>query len=104
MMVENAYYSVISPEGAAAILWKHRNHAPAAAEALKLGAKELREFKLIDEVVPEPLGGAHRDHEGSAVFLREAVLASLKALKDLPADQLLSERYRKFRQFGVFNQ
>lgn len=104
LMLENAYYSVISPEGAAAILWKHRNHAPAAAEELKLGAKELREFKLIDEVVSEPLGGAHRDHERSAALLREAVLASLRALKDIPTDQLLGERYRKFRQFGVFNE
>ena len=104
LMLENAYYSVISPEGGAAILWKHRNHAPAAAEALKLGAKELKEFQLVDGVVPEPLGGAHRDHDASAAKLREAIITNLRELIDQPVDQLLSARYQKFRQFGVFTQ
>ena len=104
LMLENAYYSVISPEGGAAILWKHRNHAPAAAEALKLGAKELKEFQMVDGVVPEPLGGAHRDHDASAARLREAIVTNLTELIDQPIDQLLSARYRKFRRFGVFTQ
>ncbi len=104
LMLENAYYSVISPEGAAAILWKHRNHAPAAAEALKLGARELKEFNLVDGVVAEPLGGAHRDHEASAAKLRDAILTNLQELTGLATDELLATRYQKFRKFGVFAQ
>ena len=104
LMLENAYYSVISPEGAAAILWKHRNHAPAAAEALKLGARELKEFNLVDGVVPEPLGGAHRDHEASAERLREAIVTNLRELIGVPTGQLLAARYQKFRKFGVFTE
>src|SRR6266446_5235524 len=80
LMLENAYYSVISPEGCAAILWRHRNHAPEAAEALKLTANHLKDLELIDEVVPEPLGGAHYDHELTSRNLREALLAHLDQL------------------------
>src|SRR5881296_3097378 len=73
LMLENAYYSVISPEGCAAILWKHRKHAPEAADALKLTAADLKELELIDEVIPEPLGGAHHDHDLAARNLRTAL-------------------------------
>src|ERR1700690_4210625 len=80
LMLENAYYSVISPEGCAAILWKHRSHAPEAAEALKLTAPDLKELELIDEVIPEPLGGAHQDHALAAQNLRFALLTHLDQL------------------------
>jgi acetyl-CoA carboxylase carboxyl transferase subunit alpha len=104
LMLENAYYSVISPEGGAAILWKHREHAPKAAEALKMGARELKEFKIIDEVVPEPLGGAHRDPAAASESLQAVLLKHLRELRETPLKQLLPARYRKFRQFGVFKQ
>jgi acetyl-CoA carboxylase carboxyl transferase subunit alpha len=104
LMLENAYYSVISPEGAAAILWKHRSHAAEAAEALKMGARELKGFGIVDEVIPEPLGGAHRDHQGAADNLKAALLKHLRELKATPVKQLLPARYRKFRDFGVVAQ
>ncbi len=102
IMLENAYYSVISPEGCAAILWKHRKHAPEAAEALKLTAKDLKELKLVDDVVPEPLGGAHQDQEGAIANLREAIIRHLDELVKIPMDQLLEQRYEKFRRMGFF--
>jgi acetyl-CoA carboxylase carboxyl transferase subunit alpha len=100
LMLENAYYSVISPEGCAAILWRHRNHAPEAAEALKLTAQDLRSLQLIDEVIPEPVGGAQLDHEQAAINLRAALLGNLEVLYKRSKDRLLSERYEKFRQMG----
>lgn len=102
LMLENSYYSVISPEGCAAILWKHRKHAPEAAAALKLTGGDLLELGLIDEVIPEPLGGAHQDHNAAIVNLRTAVLAHLDKLAKIPTAQLLEERYAKFRKFGEF--
>ncbi len=102
LMLENAYYSVISPEGCAAILWKHRKHAPEAAAALKLTAKDLLELKLIDELIPEPLGGAHHDHNAAIANLKAAVTRHLNDLCKLPTDQLLAERYAKFRRVGEF--
>ena len=102
LMLENAYYSVISPEGCAAILWKHRSHAPEAAEALKLTAHDLAELKLIDEVIPEPQGGAHHDHEKTAEEFKKSVLKHLKTLTGLPLKKLLAQRYEKFRKIGVF--
>ncbi len=100
LMLENAYYSVISPEGCAAILWRHRNHAPEAAEALKLTAQDLKSLQLIDEVIPEPVGGAQLDHEQAATNLRTALLANLEVLSKRSKNRLLSERYEKFRQMG----
>ena len=102
LMLENAYYSVISPEGCAAILWKHRSHAPEAAEALKLTAHDLAELQLIDEVIPEPYGGAHHDHEKTAGYFKAAVIEHLKVLTARPLESLLAERYAKFRKIGVF--
>ncbi len=102
LMLENSYYSVISPEGCAAILWKHRKHAPEAAEALKLTAKDLAELKLVDEVVPEPLGGAHHDRQAAAENLKQIVLKHLRELSQIPMDQLLAQRYQKFRRAGEF--
>lgn len=100
LMLENAYYSVISPEGCAAILWKHRSHAPEAAEALKLTARDLKELELIDEVVTEPLGGAHHNHQVAADNLKRALLSNLDDLVKKPVDKLLQERYQKFRRMG----
>ena len=100
LMLENAYYSVISPEGCAAILWRHRKHAPEASEALKLTAQDLKGLQVIDEVIPEPIGGAQLDHEQAAANLKAALLANLEALRKKPKDHLLSERYEKFRQMG----
>ena len=100
LMLENAYYSVISPEGCAAILWRHRKHAPEASEALKLTAQDLKGLRVIDEVIPEPIGGAQLDHEQAAANLKAALLANLEVLRKKPKDRLLSERYEKFRQMG----
>jgi acetyl-CoA carboxylase carboxyl transferase subunit alpha len=102
LMMENSYYSVISPEGCAAILWKHRSHAQEAAEAMKLTATDLQGLNLIDEVIPEPLGGAHRNHEEAAAALRSAVVRQLRELMAKPVDQLLEERYHKFRRIGAY--
>ncbi|WP_035603160.1 acetyl-CoA carboxylase carboxyltransferase subunit alpha [Haloferula sp. BvORR071] len=100
LMLENAYYSVISPEGCAAILWKHRKHAPEAAEAMKLAAPDLLKLGLIDGFIPEPAGGAHHDHQGTAAALKETILKHLDELAKLSTEQLLEARYQKFRAFG----
>jgi acetyl-CoA carboxylase carboxyl transferase subunit alpha len=100
LMLENAYYSVISPEGCAAILWKHRKHAPEAAEAMKLVAPDLMQLGLIDDVIPEPTGGAHHDHRTTADSFREVVTRHLDELAALPVEELLEKRYAKFRAFG----
>ena len=104
LMLENAYYSVISPEGCAAILWKHRKHAPEAAEALKLNASELLKLGVVDEVVPEPLGGAHRDPLSAAQSLKTAIAGALRELEKIPTDKLLKQRYEKFRKMGQFTE
>ena len=100
LMMENAYYSVISPEGCAAILWKHRKHAPEAAEAMKIAAPDLGALKLIDEVIPEPKGGAHHDHRKAAENLRDAVSNQIEELQKASMDDLLDQRYEKFRKYG----
>ena len=102
LMLENAYYSVISPEGCAAILWKHRKHAPEAAAALKLTARDLLEMKLIDGIIPEPMGGAHQNHAAAIANLRTAISRQLDELTKLPHDELLAQRYEKFRRVGEF--
>jgi len=104
LMMENAYYSVISPEGCAAILWKHREHAPEAASALKLSAQDLAKLGIIDGVIPEPLGGAHNDPAAAAAFLKDALLATLAELGGIPCATLLDQRYHKFRALGQFTQ
>lgn len=104
LMLENAYYSVISPEGCAAILWKHRQHAPEAAQALKLSAPDLKELGIIDGVIPEPVGGAHNDHVATANALRNAILNSLTELEHLSTEALLQRRYEKFRVLGKFTE
>ena len=99
-VMENAYYSVISPEGCAAILWKDRLKAPEAAEVLKLTAKDLLKLGLIDEEIPEPLGGAHRDPEKAAQNIKKVIKKALKELKAIPKEELLKLRYEKFRKMG----
>ena len=102
LILENAYYSVISPEACSAILWKDRKHAPEAAEALKLTAGDLMRLGVVDEVVPEPEGGAHRDHDTAAANLGAALRRNLKRALEIPIDRLLKERYTKFRRLGNF--
>ena len=104
LMLENAYYSVISPEGCAAILWKHRKHAPEAAAALRLTADDLQEFGLIDGIIPEPLGGAHRDPTAISASLTESITSALSTLEEIPMKKLLEERYAKFRGMGIFSE
>ncbi|MBL7070463.1 MAG: acetyl-CoA carboxylase carboxyltransferase subunit alpha [Candidatus Omnitrophica bacterium] len=101
-VLENAYYSVISPEGCAAILWKSGSKAPEAAEALKLTAKDLLGMGLIDEILPEPLGGAHHDPQQTALDLKAALSRNLKTLGSLSTAKLLETRYEKFRNMGKF--
>lgn len=101
LMLENAYYSVISPEGCAAILWKHRQHAPEAAEALKLTAADLARLGIVDEVIAEPIGGAHYDLSATAANVKDAILRHLAALQSAKPAALLRDRYAKFRRFGV---
>jgi len=100
LIMENAYYSVISPEGCAAILWKDRANAAQAAAALKLTAKDLLELDIVDEVIPEPLGGAHKDHDATAHNLKKDVLKHLDKLTDIKISDLLEARYKKYRRIG----
>ena len=102
MILENAYYSVISPEGCAAILWKERSAAAKAAEALKITAKDLFELGLVDEVIPEPLGGAHNDTKTTAENFKQAVLRNLEMLLQMSPQERLKQRYAKFRAHGHF--
>tara|TARA_B100000900_G_scaffold397050_1_gene396974 strand:+ start:1001 stop:1972 length:972 start_codon:yes stop_codon:yes gene_type:complete len=103
LMLENSYYSVISPEGCAAILWKHRKHAPEAAEAMRLTAEDLAAMKLVDEVIPEPAGGAHHDVRSVSRNLKEALIRHLDDLGELSEKGLLDSRYEKFRVAGQWN-
>jgi len=101
-MLENSVYSVISPEGCASILWRDAAKAEVAAEALKITARDLKEFGIIDEIVPEPEGGAHLDHEASAAFLGSVLDDTLRDLSGLTISELLDRRYEKFRRMGQF--
>ena len=102
LILENAYYSVISPEACSAILWKDRRHAAEAAEALKLTAENLMRLGVVDEVVAEPEGGAHRDHDLAAAHLGSALRRNLERVSSLDTDELLKRRYDKFRRLGNF--
>jgi acetyl-CoA carboxylase carboxyl transferase subunit alpha len=103
-VLENAYYSVISPEGCAAILWKERLRSPDAAKALKLTAKDLLEMGIIDGIIKEPLGGAHRNPPETAANIKSVLKKELAALKSVPKDKLLETRYEKFRSIGIFTE
>lgn len=103
-VLENAYYSVISPEGCAAILWKERSRSPDAAAALKLTAKDLLEMKIIDGIVKEPLGGAHRNPPEAAENVKKVIKRELAALKNISKEKLVDARYAKIRSIGVFKE
>ncbi|MFH0930449.1 MAG: acetyl-CoA carboxylase carboxyltransferase subunit alpha [Candidatus Zixiibacteriota bacterium] len=102
LMLENSWYSVISPEGCAAILWRDSSKAPLAAEALKLSAFDLEELKVIDRIIPEPLGGAHRNPKGASDILKKEIIKDLDELSKLGVEELLKKRIEKFRKMGVF--
>jgi acetyl-CoA carboxylase carboxyl transferase subunit alpha len=104
MLMQYSTYSVISPEGCASILWKDAAKAPLAAEAMAITADKLKALNLIDEIVPEPLGGAHRDPDAVALNLRHALLDALEHVEQQPIDQLLGTRYDRLMGYGVVNQ
>ncbi|MCX2726041.1 acetyl-CoA carboxylase carboxyl transferase subunit alpha [Thermomicrobium sp. 4228-Ro] len=103
LMLENAIYSVISPEGAAAILYRDASRAPEVAESLKITARDLLRLEVIDGIVPEPEGGAHRDPDYAAVLVLDAIVEALADLRDISPERLVKERYRKFRRLGQTN-
>jgi acetyl-CoA carboxylase carboxyl transferase subunit alpha len=102
LMLENSIYTVAMPEASASILWRDKVFAPQAAEAMRISAKELKALNLIDELIPEPLGGAHRNYSLTAENLNAALLKNLAELQVLPIDELLERRYQKFRNIGKF--
>ncbi len=102
LMLENATYSVIQPESCAAIIWRDEKLAPKAAEALRLTAQDAYQLGVIDEIIPEPLGGAHRNPLEAAINVKEALLRHLAELKQMSPEELREQRYRKFRSMGVF--
>jgi len=101
LMLEHAWYSVISPEMCAQILWRDAKRAPEAAESLHLTASDLLEHKVVDEVISEPLGGAHRDPQGTAGRIKEALIRHLQELSTLKADELVEDRLQRFRSIGA---
>jgi acetyl-CoA carboxylase carboxyl transferase subunit alpha len=104
LIQEYAYFSVISPEGCASILWKDAERKADAAEALKITAPELLKLGVMDAIVPEPTGGAHRDHAAAAAILRKTILKNVRELSSIPLSQLLEQRYRKLRSMGRFRE
>jgi acetyl-CoA carboxylase carboxyl transferase subunit alpha len=103
-ILQNAYYSVISPEGCAAILWRDRARAPEAADALRLTADDLLKMDIIDEIIEEPLGGAHRDPAACAKNIKAAIKKYLHQLMPLSKKELLEKRYNRFRKIGIFEE
>ena len=103
-MLRHSYYSVISPEGCAGILWKSHEHAPKAASALKFTSDNLQRLGVVDDVIDEPLGGAHRDHHQMSSRLKAYLTKTLVELTDQPIDDLVDRRYGKFRAMGVFDE
>lgn len=103
-VLENAYYSVISPEGCAAILWKERSKSPDAAGALKLTAKDLLEMRIIDGIIKEPLGGAHRNPQETAENIKAAIKKDMAVLRNVTKEELVKARYLKFRSIGIFKE
>ena len=101
-ILQHAYFSVISPEGCASILWRSSLKAPQAAEALKMHGEDLIKFNIVDEIIPEPLGGAHRDPQEVALNLKAALLKYFKKTAALSAEEILDARYKKFREIGEF--
>ena len=102
LMLEYAWYSVISPESCSSILWRSWDYKEQAAEALQLTAPDLKKAGIIDVIVPEPLGGAHRDHQQMATILKDILVSEIKALKKIKPERLLERRVEKFSSMGVF--
>jgi acetyl-CoA carboxylase carboxyl transferase subunit alpha len=102
LMLEHAIYTVASPEAAASIMWRDSKFAPQAAEAMKITAQDLLDMGLIEDIIPEPLGGAHRDHQAAAAAIKDALLRNLAQLEAIPMDALLEERYERYRSIGVY--
>jgi acetyl-CoA carboxylase carboxyl transferase subunit alpha len=102
LMLENSIYSVISPESCSAILWRDQTHAEEAARALRLTAPDLLEFGLIDQIVPEPPGGAHMNHEEAGSLLDASLFDALHSVRDLTCEERIARRYEKFRKMGRF--
>jgi acetyl-CoA carboxylase carboxyl transferase subunit alpha len=101
-MMENSIYSVISPEGCASIMWRDASKKEIAAQALRITAPDLKEMSIIDEIIPEPEGGAHLDHDAAAALVDQVLLRHFNELKDQPAQQLIDGRYKKFREMAQF--
>jgi acetyl-CoA carboxylase carboxyl transferase subunit alpha len=104
ILMENAYYSVITPEGCAAILWKDRSYSAMAADALKLTAKDLSSLGIVDEIIKEPLGGAHKNYDEAAALIKESLKKNISELSSIPTQTLLDERYKKYRKIGLFTE
>lgn len=102
LMLENAIYSVISPEGCAAILWKNQEKIEEAAKALRLTSQDLFNLGLIDEIIPEPRGGAHKDPEQTALNIKERIIKHLEELKKISPEEVVKKRYKKYREIGKF--
>ncbi|WP_299129333.1 acetyl-CoA carboxylase carboxyltransferase subunit alpha [uncultured Winogradskyella sp.] len=102
MMLENTWYSVISPESCSSILWRSWEYKEQAAEALKLTAKDMKRMKLVDQIIKEPLGGAHTDREKTFLAVKDAILKSYDALKNLSQKELISQRMKKYDEMGVY--
>jgi acetyl-CoA carboxylase carboxyl transferase subunit alpha len=103
-MLENSIYSVISPEGCAAILWKDQSKAAEAAAAMKITAQEVAQLGVVDEVLPEPLGGAHRDPDAAAEQVKAVLMAALDELEAVDPQRRVDDRMQKFLNMGVFDQ
>ena len=104
MMLQYSTYSVISPEGCATILWRSADKATEAAEAMGLTAHRLKELQLVDEIIPEPLGGAHRDVDAIASSLKHALIESLDNLSGISIDKLLDQRYQHLMAYGNYSE
>ena len=104
LMMENTWYTVISPESCSSILWRSWDKKEVAAEQLRLTAKDMKGFGLIDEIVPEPIGGAHWDYSEAASILKSHILRSLEELKQIPAEQRMNYRIDKFSKMGFWNE
>ena len=102
MMLENTWYSVISPESCSSILWRSWEYKELAAEALKLTAKDMKRMKLVDQIIKEPLGGAHKDRNKTFVAVRDAIIKTFEELKNLSPKELVNQRMEKYSEMGVY--
>jgi len=104
LILENSVYSVITPEGCAAILWKSAKHAPEAAKALRMTSSDLKDLGIVDDIIPEPPGGAHRDPVGTAANIKAYLMKALHELDGMDPEVLLAQRFEKFRAMGRFTE